>query len=63
MECKEYFYMFNIEVLEKMGVDIKEILENLYGVGVEFFNEKVVKFKGNDKEVEILKVLKEVFIW
>lgn len=63
MECKEYFYMFNIEALEKMGVDIKEILENLYGVGVEFFNEKVVKFKGNDKEVEILKVLKEAFIW
>ncbi len=38
-----------------MGVDIKETLENLWGVGVEFFNEKVVKFKGNDKEVKILK--------
>lgn len=63
MECKNEFYMFNIEALEKMGVDIKEILENLWGVGVEFFNEKVVKFKGNDKEVEILKVLKEAFIW
>ncbi|WRA32799.1 hypothetical protein KVK15_07245 [Helicobacter pylori] len=42
---------------------IKETLENLHGVGVEFFNEKVVKFKGNDKEVEILKALKEALIW
>ncbi len=46
-----------------MGVDIKETLENLWGVGVEFFNEKMVKSKGNDKEVEILKALKEALIW
>ncbi len=46
-----------------MGVDIKETLENLWGLKVEFFNERVVKFKGNDKEVEILKALKEALIW
>ncbi|WP_367688747.1 site-specific DNA-methyltransferase [Helicobacter pylori] len=63
VECKEHSYTLNIEALEKMGVDIKETLENLWGVGVEFFNEKVVKFKGNDKEVEILKALKEALIW
>ncbi|TPI06772.1 site-specific DNA-methyltransferase [Helicobacter pylori] len=63
VECKEHSYTLNIEALEKMGVDIKETLENLHGVGVEFFNEKVVKFKGNDKEVEILKALKEALIW
>ncbi|MCQ2777996.1 site-specific DNA-methyltransferase [Helicobacter pylori] len=63
VECKNGSYTLNIEVLEKMGVDIKETLENLWGVGVEFFNEKVVKFKGNDKEVEILKALKEALIW
>ncbi|WP_120937851.1 site-specific DNA-methyltransferase [Helicobacter pylori] len=62
-ERKEHSYTLNIEVLESMGVDIKETLENLHGVGVEFFNEKVVKFKGNDKEVEILKALKEALIW
>ncbi|NHA19709.1 DNA methylase [Helicobacter pylori] len=61
--CKNESYTLNIEALEKMGVDIKETLENLHGVGVEFFNEKVVKFKGNDKEVEILKALKEALIW
>ncbi len=61
--CKNESYTLNVEALEKMGVDIKETLENLHGVGVEFFNEKVVKFKGNDKEVEILKALKEVLIW
>ncbi|WQU76630.1 site-specific DNA-methyltransferase [Helicobacter pylori] len=61
--CKNESYTLNIEALEKMGVDIKETLENLHGVGVEFFNEKVVKFKGNDKEVEILKALKETLIW
>ncbi|MGN8539942.1 site-specific DNA-methyltransferase [Helicobacter pylori] len=63
VECKNDSYTLNIEALEKMGVDIKETLENLHGVGVEFFNEKVVKFKGNDKEVEILKALKEALIW
>lgn len=63
VERKEHSYTLNVEALEKMGVDIKETLENLHGVGVEFFNEKVVKFKGNDKEVEILKALKEVLIW
>ncbi len=63
VECKNESYTLNIEALEKMGVDIKETLENLWGVGVEFFNEKVVKFKGNDKEVEILKALKEALIW
>ncbi|GAA7693112.1 hypothetical protein BT0002_12780 [Helicobacter pylori] len=63
VECKNESYTLNVEALEKMGVDIKETLENLHGVGVEFFNEKVVKFKGNDKEVEILKALKEVLIW
>ncbi|RVY56246.1 site-specific DNA-methyltransferase [Helicobacter pylori] len=63
VECKDNSYTLNIEALEKMGVDIKETLENLHGVGVEFFNEKVVKFKGNDKEVEILKALKEALIW
>ncbi|MGL2500276.1 site-specific DNA-methyltransferase [Helicobacter pylori] len=63
VECKNESYTLNIEALEKMGVDIKETLENLHGVGVEFFNEKVVKFKGNDKEVEILKALKEALIW
>ncbi|WP_187884374.1 site-specific DNA-methyltransferase [Helicobacter pylori] len=63
VECKEHSYTLNIEALEKMGVDIKETLENLHGVGVEFFNEKVVKFKGNDKEVGILKALKEALIW
>ncbi|WRB22376.1 site-specific DNA-methyltransferase [Helicobacter pylori] len=61
--CKNESYTLNIEALEKMGVDIKETLENLHGVGVEFFNERVVKFKGNDKEVEILKALKEALIW
>ncbi len=61
--CKNESYTLNVEVLESMGVDIKETLENLHGVGVEFFNEKVVKFKGNDKEVEILKALKEALIW
>ncbi|WQX70352.1 site-specific DNA-methyltransferase [Helicobacter pylori] len=63
VECKEHSYTLNIKALENMGVDIKETLENLHGVGVEFFNEKVVKFKGNDKEVEILKALKEALIW
>ncbi|WP_407918873.1 site-specific DNA-methyltransferase [Helicobacter pylori] len=63
VERKNESYTLNIEALEKMGVDIKETLENLWGVGVEFFNEKVVKFKGNDKEVEILKALKEALIW
>lgn len=61
--CKNESYTLNLNALEKMGVDIKETLENLHGVGVEFFNEKVVKFKGNDKEVEILKALKEALIW
>ncbi|RDY77068.1 site-specific DNA-methyltransferase [Helicobacter pylori] len=61
--CKNESYTLNVEALEKMGVDIKETLENLHGVGVEFFNEKMVKFKGNDKEVEILKALKEALIW
>ncbi|MGL2610822.1 site-specific DNA-methyltransferase [Helicobacter pylori] len=61
--CKNESYTLNVEALEKMGVDIKETLENLHGVGVEFFSEKVVKFKGNDKEVEILKALKEALIW
>ncbi|GAA7406640.1 hypothetical protein MM0349_09410 [Helicobacter pylori] len=56
-------YTLNLDALEKMGVDIKETLENLWGLKVEFFNEKVVKFKGNDKEVEILKALKEALIW
>ncbi len=63
VECKDNSYTLNVEALEKMGVDIKETLENLWGVGVEFFNERVVKFKGNDKEVEILKALKEALIW
>ncbi len=63
VERKDNSYALNIEALEKMGVDIKETLENLCGIGVEFFNEKVVKFKGNDKEVEILKALKEALIW
>ncbi len=63
VERKNESYTLNIKALEKMGVDIKETLENLHGVGVEFFNEKVVKFKGNDKEVEILKALKEALIW
>ncbi|GAA8134094.1 hypothetical protein HpDR130_13630 [Helicobacter pylori] len=63
VDRKEHSYTLNIKVLEKMGVDIKETLENLHGVGVEFFNEKVVKFKGNDKEIEILKALKEALIW
>ncbi|MCQ2949507.1 site-specific DNA-methyltransferase [Helicobacter pylori] len=63
VERKEHSYTLNVEALENMGVDIKETLENLHGVGVEFFNEKVVKFKGNDKEVAILKALKEALIW
>ncbi|WQV44398.1 site-specific DNA-methyltransferase [Helicobacter pylori] len=63
VECKNESYTLNIKALENMGVDIKETLENLHGVGVEFFNEKVVKFKGNDKEVGILKALKEALIW
>ncbi|GAA9354462.1 hypothetical protein HpHA251_04400 [Helicobacter pylori] len=63
VECKNESYTLNLNALEKMGVDIKETLENLWGVGVEFFNEKVVKFKGNDKEIEILKALKEALIW
>ncbi|WRG19067.1 site-specific DNA-methyltransferase [Helicobacter pylori] len=63
VECKNESYTLNIESLKSMGVDIKETLENLHGVGVEFFNEKVVKFKGNDKEVSILKALKEALIW
>ncbi len=61
--CKNESYTLNVEALEKMGVDIKETLENLWGLEVEFFNEKVVKFKGNDKEAEILKALKEALIW
>ncbi len=63
VERKDNSYALNIEALKGMGVDIKETLENLCGIGVEFFNEKVVKFKGNDKEVEILKALKEALIW
>ncbi len=63
VERKNESYTLNVEALENMGVDIKETLENLHGVGVEFFNEKVVKFKGNDKEVGILKALKEALIW
>ncbi|RKV39346.1 site-specific DNA-methyltransferase [Helicobacter pylori] len=63
VERKNESYTLNVKALENMGVDIKETLENLHGVGVEFFNEKVVKFKGNDKEVEILKALKEALIW
>ncbi len=63
VECKNESYTLNVEALEKMGVDIKETLENLWGLEVEFFNEKVVKFKGNDKEIEILKALKEALIW
>ncbi|GAA9906006.1 hypothetical protein VN0889_03660 [Helicobacter pylori] len=63
VECKNESYTLNLDALEKMGVDIKETLENLWGLKVEFFNEKVVKFKGNDKEVEILKALKEALIW
>ncbi|GAA8364156.1 hypothetical protein HpNP2_04680 [Helicobacter pylori] len=63
VECKNKSYTLNVEALEKMGVDIKETLENLWGLEVEFFNERVVKFKGNDKEVEILKALKEALIW
>ncbi len=63
VECKNESYTLNVEALENMGVDIKETLENLWGLEVEFFNEKVVKFKGNDKEVEILKALKEALIW
>ncbi|WRD16950.1 site-specific DNA-methyltransferase [Helicobacter pylori] len=63
VERKEHSYTLNVEALEKMGVDIKETLENLWGLEVEFFNEKVVKFKGNDKEIEILKALKEALIW
>ncbi len=61
--CKNESYTLNLNALEKMGVDIKETLENLWGLEVEFFNEKVVKFKENDKEVEILKALKEALIW
>ncbi|GCF05812.1 DNA adenine methyltransferase YhdJ [Helicobacter pylori] len=63
VECKNQSYTLNLNALEKMGVDIKETLENLWGLKVEFFNERVVKFKGNDKEVEILKALKEALIW
>ncbi len=63
VECKNESYTLNVEALEKMGVDIKETLENLWGLKVEFFNEKVVKFKENDKKVEILKALKEALIW
>ncbi|UOS36863.1 site-specific DNA-methyltransferase [Helicobacter pylori] len=63
VECKNESYTLNVEALEKMGVDIKETLENLWGLKVEFFNERVVKFKGNDKEIEILKALKEALIW
>ncbi|UOR77625.1 site-specific DNA-methyltransferase [Helicobacter pylori] len=63
VECNNESYTLNLNALEKMGVDIKETLENLWGLKVEFFNEKVVKFKGNDKEVEILKALKEALIW
>ncbi|WQR82607.1 site-specific DNA-methyltransferase [Helicobacter pylori] len=63
VERKNESYTLNIKALENMGVDIKETLENLWGLKVEFFNEKMVKFKGNDKEVEILKALKEALIW
>ncbi|GAA9016247.1 hypothetical protein HpHA29_03670 [Helicobacter pylori] len=63
VECKNESYTLDLDALEKMGVDIKETLENLWGLEVEFFNEKVVKFKGNDKEIEILKALKEALIW
>lgn len=63
VECTNESYTLNLNALEKMGVDIKETLENLWGLKVEFFNERVVKFKGNDKEIEILKALKEALIW
>ncbi len=63
VECKDESYTLNLNALKERGVDIKETLENLWGVGVEFFNEKVVKFKGNDKEVAILKALKEALSW
>ncbi|GAA9849648.1 hypothetical protein VN0604_02010 [Helicobacter pylori] len=63
VECANESYTLNLNALEKMGVDIKETLENLWGLKVEFFNERVVKFKGNDKEIEILKALKEALIW
>ncbi|GAA9404698.1 hypothetical protein TH0820_05440 [Helicobacter pylori] len=63
VECTNESYTLNLNALEKMGVDIKETLENLWGLKVEFFNEKVVKFKENDKEIEILKALKEALIW
>ncbi|GAA7445856.1 hypothetical protein ID1007_12300 [Helicobacter pylori] len=63
VECKDESYTLNLDALEERGVDIKETLENLWGDGVEFYNEKVVKFKGNDKEVEILKALKEALSW
>ncbi|GAA7881266.1 hypothetical protein HpBT0363_03790 [Helicobacter pylori] len=63
VECKNESYTLSLNALEKMGVDIKETLENLWGLKVEFFNEKVVKFKENDKEIEILKALKEALIW
>ncbi len=63
VECKDESYTLNLNALKEMGVDIKETLENLWGDGVEFFNEKVVQFKGNDKEIAILKALKEALIW
>ncbi len=63
VECTNESYTLNLNALEKMGVDIKETLENLWGLKVEFFNERVVKFKENDKEIEILKALKEALIW
>ncbi|GAA7422583.1 hypothetical protein ID0987_11830 [Helicobacter pylori] len=63
VECKDESYTLNLDALKERGVDIKETLENLWGDGVEFYNEKVVKFKGNDKEVEILKALKEALSW
>ncbi len=63
VERKDKSYTLNLNELEKMGVDIKETLENLWGDGVEFFDEKVVQFKGNDKEIAILKALKEALIW
>ncbi|GAA7417610.1 hypothetical protein ID0985_12080 [Helicobacter pylori] len=63
VERKDKSYTLNLNALKERGVDIKETLENLWGDGVEFYNEKVVKFKGNDKEVEILKALKEALSW
>ncbi|WP_434671462.1 DNA methyltransferase [Helicobacter pylori] len=61
VECTNESYTLNLNALEKMGVDIKETLENLWGLKVEFFNEKDEK-KALNKTKEFEEEVKKRFI-